>query len=244
MRQLKNVGLGLGALLLSAGCTHQVFSPPARHLPLEAPATVGAGRTAISGELGFGGEIFGPELVGGSVRLRRGLTEHLEVSGEVTLVQLDDEKAAADQDPNIYMARAGVKWAPAQTGQHLAFTGGVGGGAHTGGGFIAPEAGVIVGYENAYLVPFIGYQAGVSVPLGASEVDTSTTDQGVGTELHTPETTFSHRLTLGVRVPLRATGAALPGGFTVGWQQLWLHDLVSDEQIGIGGLGGGFEVGW
>lgn len=228
-------------LLLATGCSHNVYSPPARLVALQGPEALGEGRTAVAGELLIMDQVFGAPVRGGAVRARHGVSPDLELVGEAAMVRFDDsEGVETDQDPGIYSARVGTKWSPEGLGHHLALTAGLGGGGHTAGGFIAPDLGFVVGYQNPYLVPFYGMEGGVSVPLAASAVDTSRNDEEVGAHVDTPITTFSVRSTLGMRIPL-VFGWDGPGALVLGAQHIYLVDTDGEDDSWLG-LAGQLEV--
>lgn len=62
---------------VGTGCNYQVYSPPARTLPLESPATVPVGTTGIAVEGGPGGALFGPDLAFGAARIRHAVNDQL-----------------------------------------------------------------------------------------------------------------------------------------------------------------------
>ena len=232
------------ALVALAGtaCSHRVYSPPARMMPLASPAV--AEGVVVGGSVSTQGALFGPDVVGASGQVRYGATETLETSAEVMVVHVEGD-SVADTHPNIYGARVGVKWAPEPVSRFLALTGGVGGGASAGGGFVSPDLGLVVGWENRYVVPFVGFEASVSLPIDAQAVDTSEGDDDLGTHVSTPDRTWATRLTVGLRVPV-TLGSGHGGSFYLAASSLRLStrgepDDGEDDDEGFGGLGGGFE---
>jgi hypothetical protein len=194
------LSLPCALLPLALGCNHSVFSPPARAVPLETAATLPKGDTGVQLEGGGSGALFGPGVASGTARVRHGVTGDLDVSFEGSLMRIvDTPEPAVDLSRNVYAARAGVK---ARLHPALSVAGGVGGGASAGGAFVSPDVGPIVAWENRYVVPFLSARGGVSQPLGAKKVDTSTVDDGPGTFVESPRTTWLVSVTTGVRVPL------------------------------------------
>lgn len=223
-----------GFLAALGGCSHRVYSPPARFAPLQGPEAIGETTTAVAGELATQGDIFGPRLLGFAVRARHGLTPEVEVQGEATVIHVDDSEAAdTDQSPVIGAGRVGAKWSIAALGNHLALSGGVGGGGHTGGAFAAADLGFTAGFQNRYAVPFYTFEGGVSLPINASAVDTSREDEELGTHLDTPITTFSLRSAMGVRVPF-TLGWGRPGALALGVQHIWLIDTDGEDSAWAG----------
>ncbi len=189
----------LVALLGLAGCTPRVYSPPARALPMEAPASIGDGQTALQLEGGMSGMTFGPSLLHGTARVRHGLSEELEMSGEANIVGVvigDDDYEETDAHRGIYSARFGLK---RSFSRHFALRFGLGSGGSAGGGFVSPDVGLVVGFDNPVVVPFGGVSVFTSVPLGAREVSFV---NGSGDELAlSPYTTLGVGWNAGLRVP-------------------------------------------
>jgi hypothetical protein len=236
----------LALVPLATGCNHSVFSPPARAVPLESAATLPRGDTGVALEGAHSGTIFGPEVLSGAARIRHGVSEGLDVSAEATLMRLSGTPApAADVSRNVYAGRIGAMgqlvspespWAPT-----VAVTGGLGGGVSAAGGYVSPDAGPIVAWENRWAVPFLSLRGGVSQPVGARSVDTSSVDDGPGRYVDTPRTTWIAAATAGVRVPIgwaepeagKTRGSLLAGlGFT------HLADTRDDETFAHLALGG------
>jgi len=195
---LRGVAVMGAAVTLSTGCNHEVYSPPARMLPLESPATLGYGETGVQLEGGAHGAIFGPQGESGTVRVRRGIADGTDASGEVSVLHVDGSSAAGTY-PYAFAARGGVKQ---RLTPWLSVGAGFGGGASAGGGFLSPDIGAVVGYENPYLVPFLSVRGGVSAPFATHTVDTSTPSDGVGKYVYTPPFTWVGGAVAGLRVPI------------------------------------------
>jgi len=210
----------------STACDHHAFSPPARSLPLETAATMPQGSFGLQAEGGAHGTIFGPTIYAGTARARYGVDDSTELSGEASLMNVAGVSAAST-NPNIYSARVGFKHRllpfEARSGPTLSVTGGVGAGGSAGGGFLSPDLGAIVSWENAYVVPFAAVRGSLSQPVASQPVDTSGSGDKVGTFVNVPELTWIGGLTAGIRLPLDwmirgPVRAALLGG--VGWTGL------------------------
>lgn len=226
----------------SAACTFNAYSPPARTTPLESPATLPEGQSSIAIEGGGGGEIFGPKLLTGTMRVRRGFAPEVDGNVELTGIYVGD-----------YVGRAYVEGRPSQSAnrliaslrfggkrnllRHFAVTGGVGVGASAGGTYLSPDVGVIAGYENPYVVPFISLRGYVSVPLESRTVVYINED---GTSMpDRPETTLGLALGLGVRVPVGddAPGST-HGSITAGLGVLSMRGGASSGSFSNAQLGG------
>jgi hypothetical protein len=191
---------------LVCGCNHQVYSPPARLLPLESVATLARGETGVQLEGGVHGAVFGPSGESGSIRVRHGIADRTDVSMEASVMHIDGN-SVANTYPYLFAGRAGVKH---ELLRWVSVTAGVGGGASAaGGGFVSPDLGVIVAYENRYFVPFFSLRASASVPFDTHPVDTGQAgSDAVGRWVYTPPLTWIGGGTAGVRIPLGWCGAA------------------------------------
>ena len=181
-----------------AGCNSAVFSPPARPLPLESAATLPRGDTGIQAEGSANPEVLGPNVLAGSVRVRHGLTDDVdvEVGGSVMHVAADT-KREVPVSTGIYAARGGAK---VRLASPLAITAGFGGGYSAGGAFVSPDVGPVLAWENPYCVPFLATRFGVSLPISPRAVDTSEAQDG--SRAHRPHATWILTAIGGVRVPL------------------------------------------
>jgi len=201
-------------LLSTSACSHQLYSPPARLVPLESARTVPAGTTNVTARTSMSAAVFDPALGVVSGGIKHGLTDHLELDGDVSyahLFQSDEHEV----DPNVAAARVGLKGST--SGHNLAWMAGVGGGlAPAAGAFVATDIGAIVSYQNCYAVPFLAGQAFMSLPAGAREVTFSNGDRskpvltagyGLGTGLEMPLTPA--RCRSGENVPRLQVGVSV-----------------------------------
>lgn len=181
-----------------AGCAREVYAPPVRTFPLESKWTIPAGQTAVQVESSLNTALLGPGIVGSDVRVRRGLNDRLEISGEGALIHVANAPRAHS---NIYAARVGTKLDMENAG--MSFTGGLGGGyAPSGGGFASIDAGLVSSYDNCVLIPFGVGRIFASVPFGAKQVDISKRGTAPGTRTDTAENTFGITLGGGLEIPL------------------------------------------
>jgi hypothetical protein len=225
--------LGWLALPLVAGCSHHVYSPPARMLPLESAATLSRGETGVQAELGGVSWIDGATA---SIRARRGFTERTEVSAEASVLHVGHRSAAGTRRDG-YALRAGAKHAP---WPWLALAGGVGGGASAAGGFFSPDVAVIAAWENRYVIPFLSGRAALSVPVKARPVDVTEVGDA-GRFVGTPERTWVFGATAGVRVPVGSSSRGSGGrraNLLAGVAMTHLQDSKDEQNVLQGGLGG------
>jgi hypothetical protein len=209
-----------------------IYSPPARLTPLETAATLEENQTGLSGEVGYAGAVFGPDVLSASARVRRLLIKDLDWTVETNLLHIfDRNENSTDADPNVYSVRGGIKY---RVFKCISFTGGLGGGASVGGGFISPDLGVILAYENDYFVPFISVRGYISQPIAARAVSYGD-DDDITTE--TPEFTFGWNPTVGFRIPVGRSPEI--GSILLGIQLT--HMAKTDHSAAFFGIAGGPE---
>jgi hypothetical protein len=214
------------------GCSYRVYSPPARSLPLESPRPAERGQTSVTAEGTVHSLLFGPALAGGDLRVSHGVAQG-EVSAEGTVLRVQD-RSAAGTDPTIAMGRVGFR----AGGDVFGFAAGLGGGWSAAGPFVSPDFGLLLGYENCYLVPFASLRAAISVPIAPSAVDVSKPEDGVGAHRLTPRTTAIFSPGIGLKIPLFHQCQQLPrsrAALTVGlaWSAL-VDREQSDTYFGVG----------
>ncbi|MBK8172479.1 MAG: hypothetical protein IPK60_19355 [Sandaracinaceae bacterium] len=205
-RPIYVVTLSIG--ILAAGCSTHLYSPPARLAPLESAATVGADRTALQLE-GGAGDAAWANIYFGTLRARHGFTDNLDGVMEANFLAFEDGHVA----PSL---RIGGK---INIAKYLAFTGGVGAGTSSAGGFFSPDIGFIAAYENPYLVPFFSVRAWTSSPLGPRTLTLPNNDGDMPMlQTYRPHFTFGDTWTLGMRLPIReedgSSSVSLYGGFS------------------------------
>ncbi len=216
-------------LFFTVGCQRQMFSPPSRALPLESPATLDPGKSALQLEGSGNGAMFGPDVYVGTARVRHGVARDVDVSAEGTVMHLETGESVGTH-PNAYAARGGIKYRlfPA-----LAVGAGLGGGASAGGGFVSPDFAVTTGYENKYFVPFFTLRAFTSHPIGARTVYLGGGDDAPIYDR--ARLTYGYGWVLGGKVPLASNANLL-----IAAGANYLYDARGRE--GFGGLATAFEM--
>jgi hypothetical protein len=219
------------ALALAMGCSHHVYSPPARMLGLESAATLRPGETGIQGELGAVSWIDGAT---GALRVRQGVNDDLEASVEADALHVGHE-SAANTNPNAYALRLGIKY---RLAPWLSLGGGLGGGSSAAGWFVSPDLRAIVAWENPYVVPFLSAHGALSFPIDPRQVDVT----GVGESTRsvgTPARTGLFGVTVGLRVPIGPNVAGkVHGSVLVGLGLTELKDAADHQGVLQGGLAG------
>jgi hypothetical protein len=222
--------------LSSSACAYHTYSPPARGLPLESAATLPKGRTALSASGGMLGTAFGPDLLAFSGQVRHGFKEGFDGVAAATVLNVRGD-SDSHEHPNAYALRAGAKLRPLP---HLAFTGGLGGGGSAQGGFVSPDLGTVLAFENHYLVPWLAAHGFISQPIGAQRVYL-----GVDTDpdpdvkrFGKPRTSIGGTLSAGLRIPLQHHTEA-PHSILLGIS--WAVIADSEDHEDFLGLAAGFE---
>lgn len=227
------------SLLSLLGCHREVFVPPARPMPLESAAALADGETGIGGEFGRHAEVFGVDAYSGSARVRRGVGDGTDVSIEGAVVHVSGHSAAGTMQ-EIYSARFGAKREMVKN-RWLSLSGGVGGGYGAGGGFVSPDFGPIFAYENPYFVPFVTIRGGLSLPIGAQNVDIS--NDSLERHVFKPVLTWNFGSTVGFRIPIGPTEprtGAVRASLLAGFGVLHLAHVRDDATVMQGS--GGAEI--
>lgn len=208
--------ISLGILVLLFGCLPYVHSPSGRSFPLEAPKALNPRETGLQIEGGgAGGESVA--LGGLTARVRHGLVKGLDGNFEAGYqrIRVTDADYSLD-NRNLFTARLGIKYAFID---HVAFTLGLAGGGWTGGGFVGPDASLILGYENPYCVPFVDVGGFASFPVRENLVTlVETFPSSDGDFIAAPTNTVGWTVGSGARIPLShekngSTKSALLLGF-------------------------------
>jgi hypothetical protein len=247
VRRLRGLAWTLPTVVLvtscALGCTPHVYSPPARITPLETARPTPTSDVALQVSGGHHSEMWGIEASSFAIRTSHGLSDDLDVNVSSNLTHIIGE-GAANPHPNIYTARAGVRYAPAWLADFVAFTGGVGGGYSAGGGALSGDIGINVAWQNDYLVPFAASSFFLSQPIRARAVDVTLSDDPVGTDIQIPDTTWGSSTTLGVFIPIHygSLDHARPGGLYLAMAITSLSD-GEDGSVLIG-FTPGIEIGF
>lgn len=211
-------------------CHSHVYSPPARINPLEAPAPLGEDASSARIAVGGAGALFSYDATIASAAYARGISDDTDLVVEGNFVAFDDDAAAAQLDPYLWTLRAGVKWAPAVLGHHVAVVAGLGAGyAPEVGGSVSPDLGIVAGFENTYLVPFLGASAFVSQPIAPSAIDMSLEDEEPGTRMRTPKFTHGVMLSGGLKLPLEVKRHWQRVNVLAGGHMLYMNDNEEDQ---------------
>jgi hypothetical protein len=240
---------------LGGACSYTVVSPPARLVNMESASTAAPGETVGGVHGGALSGVFDPAVATGSVGVRRGVIEGVELDAEATYARLQYD-GFPNIDRNIYAARVGAK--ARNAGRYAAAFGGVGGGyAPAGGGFLAADVGAVLSLPNCYVVPSLIGSGIASVPVGAKQVDFVAPD---GTLAASDKAVTSYGFSLGVALEVPLSQARCRAGLTPPRIQLGLAgtrmirsdaprsmttaggETTNRDGYGVVGLTAGFEL--
>ncbi len=222
----------LAGLAAVTACSQHVYSPPTQAYALAPVTTLATGSKALDLEASSHTQIFDPGVGAASARLRTGLGDDLELSGE--------SMVASIANVDFYTARAAMRVNPHHGA--VSFGTGVGGGyAPKGGSFVALDAGVSIGYDNCYLVPVAAASAYVSQPIVARPIEV--TDDPMRPTFSTAHRTVGSVVRVGLRLSLSPercrAGKEVPW-ITAGFDQTTMVDATDNAELF--GFGVGFSM--
>lgn len=193
--------------LLTLACSHNAYTPPSRTMALASPQTLQKDEAKLRANVTGSADLFGPAVAAASGGYRRGMDEELELEVDLSYFQVMD-RSTANTTRGIAMARVGGKYRPTQSA-HLALVAGAGGGySPAAGAYLSGDLGVVVGYENRYVVPYLSAGVFGSVPLNPRAVNvTGVEDQS--TFMDTPENTVGLSVGAGLKIPVRSAALLL-----------------------------------
>lgn len=220
--------LAVGAI----GCT-AIQSPPALPVAAEAPKLLEPGQTSIRVEYAMSTEGMNALAHSYTGSARHGLTERVEFTASATGTYIDTGERRKEADPEwgeflhrgVYAARAGIKL---KVIDHIALSAGFGGGvAPAAGGFVSPEAAVILGYENPYFVPITTFRAFYSAPINAKSIP-NTWEYSQENDVLKAHATVGTSLFFGAKIPIGRRNAGperTSGNIYFGAGPTWTFDV-------------------
>ncbi|MFO0694040.1 MAG: hypothetical protein U0230_10830 [Polyangiales bacterium] len=217
------------ASLALAACAETLPSPPAtlgHHL---SPASLGEGETTLAANVEGGGSVFGPGLVAAEVSARHGVGERLDVGARLTAAVLLGDQYANPPHRGVYAARLFLHHETVR--RILALHAGAGGGGSAAGGYVAADVGFTVGYENAYVVPFLSGQFFASAPVTKNTLVLVRADDPTPLP-RVPFTGFGPIVSGGLRIPLGARGSPF-GWLSVGMDYVLLVGNAPAKSGGV-----------
>jgi hypothetical protein len=166
----------LSLLNMYSSCIPRIYTPPARMWPNETPGSLGKGKNAVRfsggahlGDAGMGG--FGFHAGSWTFAYHRGFTDLLEAGVQASMLIIDDAGWNVDKKPYVGNIRVTAKLSPEPVRRWLGFRSGLGLGFSDAGEFFCIDGGLILGFDNPYIVPFINTGMYVSFPFNTETVD-------------------------------------------------------------------------
>jgi hypothetical protein len=185
--------------MLSTACTYRVVTPPARSGFFGSPAILPEGKSAYTAEGNAAGEMFSGYMQSGSLTYHRGLGRRNEL-------QITPGFARVQDSSNIFSLSLDMKNGLKED-EIAAFTYGAGYLYNEFGQALSSQAGMLLGYENRYVVPTFSVMLLASQPFAKREI---CSDEYGENDPQCVKPTF----TIGVRFGLSAE-IRFPGGLSV-----------------------------
>lgn len=186
---------------VSAACSAPIVSPPASPIVLESAQRMPDNGIAARGMVGTYGGIFSGGARTATLGVRLGLPNEVETAFDASAYRVSDNDSA-DVSPNVSRwvggARVSASWGKLSTSFFRPILG-FGGGYSAGGGFVSPDLGFTLAYENQYFVPFLQARGGLSLPIKPNTIELKIDGE---TRTGRPETTYMAMVTLGGEEPL------------------------------------------
>jgi hypothetical protein len=184
--------------LLASACAPFALSPPTQLVPLHTVETVRLGHVAVRAGGGAHSWGSGSAVASGSGGVSVGVAPDVEVQADGMGAWLGGLETRA-VTPVVGAGRIGVQH---RVEDWLAFSGGAGAGAGPWGAFAGTDLGMILAYENPYLVPFFAARMQLSVPIDPRpETVTNTNGSMTTTMMIAPGATMWFQPSTGVRIP-------------------------------------------
>lgn len=168
----------LSLLNIYSTCKPRILTPPARMWPNETPGSLGKGTNAVRMTGGahlalshgwMGG--FGYQAGSWTLAYHRGFTDLLEAGVQASLLAIDDQGWDVDKKPYVGNIRIAAKLSPEPVRRLLGLRSGLGIGFSDAGEFFCIDGGLILGFENPYIVPFLNPGMYISFPFNTETVD-------------------------------------------------------------------------
>jgi hypothetical protein len=224
---------------VSAGCSYQLVSPPARMVNLDTARAAAPGETVAGVKGAAYAAVFDPGAAVATAGVHRGVAAGIELNAEATYARVTGASSNPDINRDIYVGRAGFK--AANAGGWAAVLGGAGGGySPAAGNFVAADVGGVLSVPNCYLVPFLGGALFASTPVAARRVDFKD-DTGRVVAYDTANTTVGFGAGTGLEIPLdrdRCRQGLTPARLQVGASFNVLRPVNGETRLTVSDDGG------
>lgn len=168
-------GLALAALALAGtGCSRHMMTPPSRIGEFETPTVLAKDEKSVTLSGGGNVGVFYTGAAAGSIQARKGLGDGREAGFDATLLKVgigDEGRIADDASPYVLTINSRYKWNPTGAERWLSLFGGIGFGFSEPTVFSTFEGGFSLGWDNAYLVPYVGSKGTLDIPITSKYVD-------------------------------------------------------------------------
>ncbi|MGL1903515.1 MAG: hypothetical protein OCC49_15355 [Fibrobacterales bacterium] len=190
----------ISAALIISGCSFSVATPSTTLASHVTPGILDKGAQEIEIENHVATEIFGPAVEIHQVSYSQGLTDstELKVSAFAGIINPNDTIPLSRM-----MGGVSVLYQYNPTNNHLGLYGGGGVGFSKYGNFISSEGGIVVGYDNRYLVPYIQLGGFASVPYFTRAIKRERDDyHSSGTEIKYLTKTIGAKVMVGLHAKM------------------------------------------
>ena len=168
----------------------------------ESPGTLGKRECAVSGAGGFLGQVLDYSVLNGWLSVKYGVTERVDIGVRgYGIIYPDAEMTYSDYNPFSLgtMVHSKVALVPGI----FAMTGGIGYGFSDLANYLFLNYGLIAGFENRYVVPFVYLGSHFGIPINPEERDLSTIENdAIGEHRYTPRQTVGLLMNAGIKLPV------------------------------------------
>jgi hypothetical protein len=188
-------------LLLSANCTYHPYVPPGETISIESPATLEKNKFSVSGVYGGAGEMLSYGVTNSWVKVKYGLTNAFELSLSSSGI-FDEDTMKTVVDYKRYSLGGYLSSKMVLVPKIASVRGGIGIGFSDLGNYANTDIGIVLGWENRFVVPLCQFDMFAGEPFNPQFHDLSYSSDGAGTHLYKPEQTFGLRINSGAKFPV------------------------------------------
>ena len=203
----------LSLLNIYSTCKPRICTPPARTWPHETPGTLEKGKNSVR-MMGGAHLHLEPAVFSNTLNYRagswtfawhRGFTNNLEAGVQASLLAINDEDWDVDKKPYAGNIRIATKLSPEPMRRLLGLRSGLGLGFSEAGEFFCIDGGLVLGFDNPYIIPFFNPGMYISFPFNTETVDFGLSDDFPDDSMPTayaddPEITWGFESGLGFKL--------------------------------------------
>lgn len=186
-------------------CNPRLFVPPGDLWPNDTPKPLKKGGNAIVALGGYHGNLevmsdFPIDAQSGIIEYRYGIIDQLEASADISFLHINTDDNSINVRPYVAGIRIGIKYSPTKINRIMAFRLGSGFGTSEAGQYVPFDYGIILGFENPYIVPFSYIGGYVSIPFNTKYIffDIDEDDPEIYADI--PQNTWGLQTTIGFKV--------------------------------------------